>query len=171
MSDELLKQDQDTADLETLRNEREEYLAGWKRAQADYANLQKETEKARKDFMKYGMEECLLRLLPAIDQFEVALQFQPSLDAVPDDKRRPFENWVTGLHAVKTLWEDAAKDLGLEKISASGDLNPVEHDAVTEEPSDTVPEGKIIRVTQNGWKLNQKLIRPAKVVVSKGPNS
>ena len=169
MSDESLKQDQSTTDVEALQKERDEYLAGWKRAQADYANLQKETESARKEFMKYGTEECLLRLLPAIDQFEVALRFQPALDVIPEDKRRPFETWVTGLQAVKSLWESAAKDLGLESVAISGDLNPTEHEAVSEETDDTIPAGQIIRVTQNGWKLNGKLIRPANVVISKGP--
>ena len=168
MSDESLKQDQPTTDVEALQKERDDYLAGWKRAQADYANLQKETESARKDFMKYGTEDCLLRLLPAIDQFEVALRFQPSLDAVPEGHRRPFETWMTGLQAVKSLWESAAKALGLESVASSGDLNPTEHEAVSEEAHDSIPAGQIIRVTQNGWKLNGKLIRPAHVVVSKG---
>lgn len=170
MSDELKPMDdvKSTDEVETLRNERDEYLAGWKRAQADYVNLQKETVVARQEFTKYAKEEVLSRILPAIDQFEVALHFQPPLDILPEDVRRKFENWATGLHAVKSLWEQAAKDLGLESVTCVGDLDPTCHEAVAEESHPTVESGKIIKVMQNGWKLNGKLIRPAKVIVSKG---
>ena len=111
-------------DIETVRKERDEYLLGWKRAQADYLNLQKETEKSRQEFAKYATENCLERLLPAIDQFEIALSFQPALDVIPEADRRKFENWVTGLHAVKALWEQAAKELGLESVTCEGSLDP-----------------------------------------------
>jgi molecular chaperone GrpE len=170
--DEHMTTDAQTPDeLATLRKERDEYLAGWKRAQADYANLQKETERARQDFARYAKEDVLSRLLPALDQFEVALQFQPPLDVVPEANRRAFENWVTGLHAVKSLWEAAAKELGLESVTCEGSLDPACHEAVAEESHATIESGKIIRVMQNGWKLNDKLIRPAKVIVSKGPDA
>jgi molecular chaperone GrpE len=157
-----------TLDLEALQKERDEYLAGWKRAQADYANLQKETLQARADYSRYAKEDVLTRILPAIDQFEVALQFQPALDVIPESERRKFETWVTGLHAVKSLWESAAKELGLESVTCEGDLDPTCHEAVAEESHPTIESGKIIKVMQNGWKLNGKLIRPAKVILSKG---
>lgn len=159
---------QHTSDLATLQKERDEYLAGWKRAQADYANLIKETEKARQSFTDYAKEQCLGRLLPAIDQFEIALQFQPALDVVPEADRRKFETWVTGLRAVQSLWEQAAKEMGLEPTTSTGKLDPSQHEAIAEETHATIPAGDLIRVTQGGWKLNGKLIRPAKVIVSKG---
>ncbi|MEN9557915.1 MAG: hypothetical protein RL141_284 [Candidatus Parcubacteria bacterium] len=158
----------DTPDITALQKERDDYLAGWKRAQADYANLQKETEKARQDYAKYASEDCLIRLLPAIDQFLVALRFQPALEGITDaDTRRKFETWVTGLQAVSSLWQQAAKEMGLEQITSTGPLDPSQHDAVSEEVSDTVPAGEIIRVAEAGWKLNGKLLRPSKVIVSK----
>lgn len=169
MPDEQNMDEQKTADdAAVLQKERAEYLAGWKRAQADYANLQKETQVARQEFARYAKEDVLTRILPAIDQFEVALQFQPALDAIPEADRRKFETWVTGLHAVKSLWESAAKELGLEPVTCEGDLDPTCHEAVAEESHPTIESGKIIKVMQNGWKLNGKLIRPAKVIISKG---
>lgn len=156
------------AELTKLQQERDEYLAGWKRAQADYANLQKEMDKARKEYAKYASEECLMKLLPAIDQYLVALRFQPSLDGIANtDERRKFETWVTGLQAVATLWEQAAKECGLEQVASTGPLDPSQHEAVGEEASDTVPSGEIIRIAETGWKLNGKLLRPAKVIISK----
>lgn len=153
-------------DLTKLQQERDEYLAGWKRAQADYANLQKEMEKARQDYAKYASEECLIKLLPAIDQYLVALRFQPSLDGIANtDERRKFETWITGLQAVSTLWEQAAKECGLEQVPTKGPLDPSVHEAVGEEHSESIPQGEIIRVAEAGWKLNGKLLRPAKVII------
>ncbi|HWQ99736.1 MAG TPA: nucleotide exchange factor GrpE [Candidatus Methylomirabilis sp.] len=156
-------------DLETVQRQCDEYLAGWKRAQADYANLMRETERSKQEFAKFATEQSLLKLLPAIDQFEVAMQFTPSLDGVPDNGRRTFETWITGLEAIRSLWTASAKELGLERISATGLLDPSIHEAVAEESHESVPAGHIVRATQNGWTLNGKLIRPAKVLVSKGP--
>jgi len=159
-----------TTDLETLNAKCEEYLAGWKRAQADYANLVKEAEKRRLELSQYATERCLMKLLPAIDQFEVALQHVPSLDGVPEADRAKFANWITGLEAVRSLWNATAKEMGLESVNTDGHLDPTVHEAVAEEASDSVPAGDVIRTIQNGWRLHERLLRPAKVVVSKGPN-
>lgn len=160
-----------TIDCESLTATCEEYLAGWKRAQADYANLVKETEKRRTELSQFATEQCLARLLPAIDQFEVAMQHIPSLDAVHGTDRKKFENWITGLEAVRLLWDATAKEMGLESVQTDGSLDPTLHEAVAEEPSETVAAGNIIRTVQTGWRLNGRLLRPAKVVVSKGPEN
>ncbi len=152
--------------IDIVKKERDEYLCGWRRAKADYENLVKETQRAKEEYVKFANEQALLRLLPAIDQFDVALSYAPSLDAVPADARRPFENWITGLEAVRSLWMDASKELGLEKIRATGPFDPTIHEAIGEEASASIPPGEIIRATINGWKLNGKVIRAAKVTVS-----
>jgi molecular chaperone GrpE len=176
MNDEETKQENDAPqiitvrkkDYQRLKDERDEYLNGWKRAKADYENLLKETKKHRAEFAEWANEQVLMRLLPALDQFEVALHFTPDLDSVPAHERRSFETWITGLEAVRTLWQEAAKDLGLDKISVSGTFNPEIHEAVGHETSDTVPAGDVIRATVNGYRLNGKIVRCAKVIVSKG---
>lgn len=154
-------------DLSKLEAERNEYLEGWKRAQADYQNLVRETEAKRSEFADWATERVLTQLIPALDQYEVALRFTPRLDAIPQDQRRPFENWIVGLEAVRSLWWDAAKDLGLEAVRTTGGFDPAIHEAVGEEVSETVPVGEIVRTTMNGYALKGKLIRPAKVIVSK----
>lgn len=158
----------DATHMDALQQERDTYLAGWKRAQADYANLLKETEKARREFIAYAKEDVLLRILPAVDQYEVALQFQPPLDGLPEHARRSFETWITGLYAVKALWEQAAKELGLEPVNSEGALDPACHEAVAEEFHSNIASGNIIKVVQSGWWLSGKLLRPAKVIISKG---
>jgi len=142
------------------------YLAGWKRAQADYQNLLKETEKEKKGYITFANDQCLVRLLPAIDQFETAMQYAPPFDAIPQSDRRAFDVWMTGLLAVSQLWVAAAKELGLERIVVTGPLDPSVHEAVGAEESSEIESGHIIRPIENGYRLNGKLIRPAKVIVS-----
>ncbi len=153
--------------IEILKKERDEYLSGWRRAKADYENLLRDTQRAKEEYVKFANEQALLRLLPAIDQYDVALSFAPSFDVIPQAAVKPFENWMIGLEAVRSLWIEAARELGLEKIAVTGVFNPNLHEAVGDEVSETVPAGQIIRATVNGWTLNGKVIRAAKVIVSK----
>lgn len=144
----------------------EEYLSGWKRAQADYANLKRETEREKIDFSKYANERLLSDLLPAIDQYEIAMAFTPDLSTVDEENRKRIQNWMIGLSAVKTIWENAFKDIGLEHVPTTGAFDPLLHEAAGEEESDQ-PEHHIIRVMQSGWRLNGKLLRPARVILAK----
>lgn len=144
----------------------EEYLAGWKRAQADYANLKKETERERTEFVKYANENLLQEILPAIDQYDVALSHTPDVSGLPEEEQKKLKNWIIGLHAVKALWENAFQSVGLERVRTDGAFDPQIHDAVGREAHETVPKGDIVRATQDGWTLNGKLLRPAKVIIS-----
>jgi molecular chaperone GrpE len=157
---------QHTPDLETLRAQCEEYLSGWKRAQADYANLKKETEREKQEFAAYANERLLRELLPAIDQYETALSYTPDLSTLPEEDQKRLKNWIIGLHAVRSLWESVFANIGLTKVATTGTFDPRIHEVVDQEASDTVPPGDIVRVTQNGWKLQDKLLRPAHVIVS-----
>lgn len=144
-----------------------DYLSGWKRAQADYANLKRETDKEKAEFAMYANERLLERLLPAIDQFETALAFTPDLSSLPEEDKKKLTNWITGLQAVRGSWESVFKDIGLEKVPTQGSFDPLIHEAVSHEPSETVEEGNIVRTMQSGWRLNGKLLRPARVSVAK----
>jgi molecular chaperone GrpE len=147
----------------------DEYLSGWKRAQADYANLKREADKDKSEFSKYANERLLSDLLPAIDQYEIAMTFTPDFSNLPEDDRKRLTNWVIGLNAVKTIWENAFKDIGLEHVPTDGTFDPMLHEAAGEEESDK-PEHAIVRVMQSGWRLNGKLLRPARVIVAKSKN-
>jgi molecular chaperone GrpE len=152
-------------ELETVKAQAEEYLSGWRRAQADYANLKKENEREKQEYAKFANERLLDALLPAVDQYEIALQYTPDISALPEDEQKKLKNWIVGLHAVRALWESVFQSIGLEKVSVTGTFDPQLHEAVSEEASE-LPAGNIIRATQDGWKLNGKLLRPAKVIVS-----
>lgn len=148
----------------------EEYLAGWKRAQADYQNLQRTAEQERIDRAKYANERLLRDLLPALDQLAVALSFLPSTAALPPADKTAWDQWLVGIKAVETLWSQAAAQTGLERIPTDGAFDPQIHDAVGQEASDR-PEGAILRVVQPGWRLHGRVLQPARVIVASPPSS
>jgi molecular chaperone GrpE len=145
----------------------DEYMAGWKRAQADYQNLKRETERERGEVSKYANERLLSDLLPAIDQFGIALRFTPDASTLPEDQRKVWENWLVGIRAVQSLWDQATSGVGLERIPTDGAFDPMLHDAAGEEESQEKPSGTILKVLQDGWRLHGKVLRPARVIVVK----
>lgn len=144
-----------------------EYLAGWKRAQADYQNLKKEAERERTDMVKYANERLLGDLLPAIDQFALALRFTPDIQLLPEEQQKTWQNWLIGVKAVQSLWDQVAKDVGLERIPTTGHFDPSLHDAAGEEEAEGSAPGSILKVLQDGWRLHGKVLRPARVIVAK----
>ena len=152
-------------DLATLQAQCQEYLAGWRRAQADYANLQRERERDRIDTMKYANTQLLQSLLPALDQFGLALRFLPSTEGLPPTEQKTWNSWLIGIKAVQTLWEQAATGAGLERIPTTGNFDPAIHEAVSQEADPELAPGSIKRVLQDGWRLHGKVLRPAQVVL------
>lgn len=144
----------------------EEYLAGWKRAQADYQNLQRERERERQDLAKYANERLLRELLPAFDQYQLAVKYIPSTDSLPDEVKRLWEQWLVGVKAVEGLWNQAAQQAGLERIATDGIFDPQFHEAVAEEVSDQL-EGAILKVLTPGWKLHGRVLQAARVIIAK----
>lgn len=154
-------------ELETLKAQCEEYLAGWRRAQADYLNLQRERDRDRNDSMKYANTQLLQSLLPALDQFAIALRFLPDTKNLPEAERKTWDSWLIGIKAVQTLWDQAATSAGLERIPVTGAFDPMLHEAVSQEGGEGLAPGTIKRVIQDGWRLHGKVLRPAQVVVVK----
>lgn len=154
-------------DFDQLKAKCEEYLSGWKRAQADYANLLREKERDRSEYVKYANTSLLHALLPAIDQFGVAMRYIPDTSTLPEESRKTWENWLIGIKAVASLWEQAAQSIGLERIPASGTFDPNLHEAVGHEEKEGVETDTIIRGMQDGWKLHGKVLRAAQVIVAK----
>lgn len=152
--------------LEKIQQQAEEYLAGWRRAQADYQNLLKESERNKIEYAKYANERLLSDLLPAIDQFGLALSFTPDTSTLSDEEKKKWENWLVGIKAVKTLWDQAAQSAGLTRIAVDGSFDPNLHDAVGTEAVEGKESGSIVRVMQDGWSLHGKVLRPAKVMIA-----
>jgi len=135
-------------------------LAGWQRAKADFVNYKKDQEKMLGDFRKYANEDMILSLLPTVDSFDLATKHLP--EELKDS------DWVKGIICIKGMFESFLRDAGVVEIKSIGEkFDPLLFEAVAEEESDE-EEDTIIEEIQKGYKMGEKIIRPAKVKVAKG---
>ena len=155
-------------ELEECQKIRDEHLAGWQRAMADFLNYKKEEMTRVGDFLKYANAGLILKILPILDNLELAEQ------KLPDDLKND-EN-VKGLLMVKKQIQDFLKSQGIEEIKSVGEkFDPNFHEIIEEVgPSEAsakegeFPEpGIILEEIQKGYKINGRLLRPAKVKITK----
>jgi len=141
-------------ELEKLQKEKDEYLNGWKRAKADFINYQKDETKRFEEMVNYSREMVIGDLVSVLDSFELALRAEPNND---------------GLQRIKIQLEDSLKKYGLEKIKVSpGDpLDTNIHESIGEIEVKDMESGKIAAEVSSGYKLKNKVIRPARVKLSK----
>lgn len=143
----------------------EEKPAGpdWKdlyaRTLADFENFRKRTERDREDLAKFAAKDILKDLLSTADNLALALD-------KAQDKEDPF---VKGVQLVYDGFLKVLADHGATPLDSVGEpFDTSFHEALTQQPSDTVPEGHIVMEFKRGWLLNGKLLRAAQVVVSSG---
>ncbi|RYD20702.1 MAG: nucleotide exchange factor GrpE [Verrucomicrobiaceae bacterium] len=146
--------------------ELEAEAAKWKevslRTAAEMDNLRKRTAREREDAIRYANQRLLEDLLPVIDNFEMGMQA-----ASQDTKSMIY----IGMDMVRRQLNDFLSAQGVEEIPTTGQFDPNLHDAVAQEECAAGEEGRILKVTRRGFKLRDRLLRPASVVVSKVPAS
>jgi molecular chaperone GrpE len=146
-------------DVEQLRIALAKAQDNWARTQADMDNYRKRVNRERQDLIKTANEKLLLDLLAPIDHFEMGLQ--STQKNIEDPLRQ-------GMEMILAQFQQFLKNHGVTEIEAAGQtFDPSLHEAVTYQESDQ-PEGQIIQQLRKGYKLNDKLLRPATVIVSKG---
>ena len=132
------------------------------RTQADFENFRKRAAREKEDASKYANAGFLEKLLPILDNFELGLSA-----ARTDANASPI---IAGMDMVAKQLQDFLTGSGVEVVKAEGEkFDPNLHEAVAQEASAEVPEGVIVRQLRKGYKLRDRLLRPAMVMVSKGP--
>ncbi len=147
-----------SAKLQTeLAQQRDQAL----RDRADLENTRKRLQREKEDAVKYANSTLLEKLLPVVDNFEMGMMMArqaPGADSV-----------VLGMTMVQKQLENFLSENGMQTIDAVGQkFDPNLHEALGEETSAEVPEGQIVRQQRKGYKLRDRLLRPASVFVSKG---
>ena len=140
--------DKQISEIEQLKKQADEYLAGWKRAKADLINLQKDVAKERSEWARFASARSLERLLPAIDALKAAAAHLPELDEVV----RKFDGYL--------------KAEGLTEIETEGKFDPIRHEVVSKEKKESAQPDTVVTVVQKGYMLHDKVLRPAKVIVA-----
>lgn len=143
--------------LQECEKQRDEYLAGWQRSRADLLNYKKDELERIAGLLKYAGEETVLKILPILDSFQKAEK------EIPEEKK---DDYLKGLLQIKKQMEDFLKSQGVEEIKTANEkFDPNFHEVV--EGVDGGESGIIVEEVQKGYLLDGKVIRPAKVKVSK----
>jgi molecular chaperone GrpE len=144
-----------------LQSEVERYKELALRAAADLDNYRKRMARERDDAVKYANTTFLEKLIPILDNFELGLQAAKSGTG--------SSSILDGMAMVQRQLQDFLASSGVEAFDAEGKpFDPNLHEAIAQEENAEVPEGQVIRQLRKGYRLRDRLIRPANVVVSKG---
>lgn len=135
------------------------------RQTADFENYKKRVAREKQEATKYANESLLQKLIPIVDNFEAAL-------AATTAQGGSAESLLTGVNMIYTQLKSTLADAGLEEIDAANKpFDPNFHEAVSQQETADVPEGHVVQQLRKGYKLRDRLIRPATVVVAKKPAS
>jgi len=167
--------------IENLQQQAGEYLDGWKRCQADFENYKKQQAQSQSEMIKYASSSVILQVIPVLDNFHASTAHVPE-----DQKENP---WVTGIMYIQKQLEQVLADNGVETIEpkVGDEFDPMVHEAIKdtngidEKTNDTNSAGKIHpvksaesgaeqfnrvnKVVSRGYKMGERVIRAARVVV------
>lgn len=153
------------SEIEELRkkaSERDEYLNDLKRLQAEFANFQKRNKQEREGWMQLAIGNLLRDLLPAFDSFDLAVQACAGVAGV--------EKFLEGLKIAEREVFRVLENHGLKPIDAKGKtFDPYEHEVVAVVETTDHPDQTIVEEVRKGWRLGDRLLRPAQVRVARCP--
>jgi molecular chaperone GrpE len=151
-------------ELAEQRAERQKLEEQLVRLQADFENFRKRTLRERQEALSYGHELVVKDLLPVVDNLERAIEHASASSGAG------FEGMLQGVELVRRELLGALAKHGVSAIEAEGEVfDPNLHEALAQMEDDEVPAGRVGRVLQKGYRLRDRLLRPARVMVSRGP--
>ncbi len=153
------------AEIESLKAQLAESKDRYVRLMAEFDNFRRRTAKEQLDLIETANAKLLEKLSEVLDNFERA--------AHPDNnKQKDYDSFAKGIQMIHDQFAKILKEAGLEQLNPVGEpFDPNVHEALMNQPSDTIPESHVVQVFQKGYKLKNKLIKTAKVIVSSGPAS
>jgi molecular chaperone GrpE len=148
----------------------QEYRDQLLRTAADLDNYKKRAAREKQDAVKYANESLLGKLIPVLDNFEMALAAVSSAQNTGAAEGTTADSLQQGVLMIQQQLKQVLADAGLEEINAAGKpFDPNCHEAVSQQESADVPEGHVLQQLRKGYKLRERLLRPATVVVAKSP--
>lgn len=147
-------------DLKLCRKEKEDYLIGWQRAKADYINLQKELDLSRINISILTKQKMVEKILPALDSFEMAFANKEHWESLDKD-------WRSGIESIYQQFVSGLNNSGIEKIDEINiAFDPNIHQSISiTETNEELKDHTIEKVLQVGYKIGDRVIRPAKVTI------
>ncbi|MDE2399882.1 MAG: nucleotide exchange factor GrpE [Patescibacteria group bacterium] len=148
------------ADLKVAKAEKAEYLNGWQKERADFANYRKQEDERKANYSESLREHILTRFLSVIDSFNMAFSNKELWEKVD-------LNWRIGIQHIYSQLINIFEEYGVKEIGSVGEsFDPNMHESIETVPTDDKEANhKIAKVTQKGYKLGDRVIRPARVNV------
>ena len=147
-------------DLEEVRQEASQSLEQVQRAQADLANYRRRTEEESVALRQDANRRLIMSLLPVIDELELAINHLGEGEAA--------DSWVEGVKLIHRKAYGVLESEGLSRIEAVGvQFDPLQHEAVGVVDSDKQPSGYVVEALRNGYRLRDRVIQAAQVVVAR----
>jgi len=144
--------------MQKLKDEHEKML----RAAADLENFKKRAQKEKEEVQKFGSEKLLKDLLPVVDNLDRALEHATTAS--------DFDSFKKGVLMIRKLFEDSLGKHGVKSFSAKGEVfDPTRHEAMSAAETTELPPNHVFAEVLRGYLLNERLVRPALVVVSRAP--
>ena len=147
--------------LKECQKLKDEYLAGWQRARADFINARKDEEKERKEFIRFAQRNILEKLLDLADNFDLAFA---NRDILPKDGGK----WLAGMENTRTRLMKILEESGAAPLenSSGKKFNPLAQEAIEKIPVKNLEKDNLVlEEARKGYKMYNKILRPAKVKV------
>ncbi|TAM69053.1 MAG: nucleotide exchange factor GrpE [Chloroflexota bacterium] len=149
-------------ELEAARQEAGESKVAWQRTAADFANFRRRTEQEREATLGLASELLLLKVVTLADDFDRALVSAPAELA--------GSGWLEGIEAIDRKLRQLLESEGVTPLEAQGrPFDPREHEAVSQVETAEVPDDTVISELQRGYRIRDRILRPALVSVAKNP--
>jgi molecular chaperone GrpE len=146
-------------EIVALQQQSEEYLDGWQRERADFANYKKRTDRERQQMRLDISGAIIRRYLEIVDDLERALQNKPT--------EGEGATWAEGIELVYRKFLTALEAEGVVLMEATNqEFDPNLHEAISQEPSEDFESGQVIEVVRNGYMIGERVLRPATVRVA-----
>ncbi len=161
-AEEIKASDAEVTEEDTQTEVKDEFKEKYYYLAAEMQNMQRRFEKEKENLLKYGSEKILKDMLDVVDNLERTLGF------IRNDEDEKVKNIVVGIDMIQKLFIDSLSKHGLKQIEALGEeFDPNFHEALAQQPAEGKPNMEVIQVHQNGYTLNDRVIRAAKVIVVK----
>jgi molecular chaperone GrpE len=150
-------------EMDEIRAKSAEYLEGWQRARAEFSNYKRRVEREQTEAYQAATARVIARFLDVVDDFDRAMQDKPAASDA-----EALARWADGVGLIQRKLHNILEIENVERIESDGQMfDPNLHDAVTHEESDEHETGQVIGVVRNGFRIGDRVIRPAMVRVAR----
>ena len=139
-----------------------EVRATLQRVQADFMNYKRRSDEERQEQQKYSNSRLILKLLPLVDEFSLAIDHAAKTEAT--------ESWLKGIRLLHRKLYSLLESENVTRIEVQdSEFDPYQHEAMAYQESTEYKEGEIVSVVRDGYKLHDRLLRPALVILARSP--